>query len=295
MHLLLVVVAAWVALWYHGHYTLLAAITLAYAPSFLRPSHHLGDRKWPALVRAAFWTHVHRYLSLKVERLAELDPSKQYVFGLHPHGILVLSRAATYGPVWPTLFPGIDTRTLAATPLFQAPLVREICLWLGAVDARRAVAAKILAQGTSILLYPGGSREIFTTDGDSKETVLELSRRLGFIRLAVQSGASLVPVFTFGEKWAYSRVMAPRRVWRAALRYFKFPLIAFWGRWFTCTPRRVRLGMVVGRPIEVKQCSEPSVDELRVIMGVYAAAVRQLFEEHKAAYGYAEDETLVIL
>lgn len=37
----------------------------------------------------------------------ELDPSRQYILGWHPHGILLLSRFAIYGGLWAKLFPGI--------------------------------------------------------------------------------------------------------------------------------------------------------------------------------------------
>ena len=37
----------------------------------------------------------------------ELDPSRQYIFGWHPHGILLLSRFAIYGGLWQKVFPGI--------------------------------------------------------------------------------------------------------------------------------------------------------------------------------------------
>lgn len=43
----------------------------------------------------------------QIEREVELDPKKQYVFGWHPHGILLLSRFAIYGGLWDRLFPGI--------------------------------------------------------------------------------------------------------------------------------------------------------------------------------------------
>ena len=42
------------------------------------------------------------------------------------------------------------------------------------------------------LLSQGGSKEIFHTDRDSKETVLELSHRFGFVKLALKFGVPLV-------------------------------------------------------------------------------------------------------
>lgn len=48
------------------------------------------------------------------------------------------------------LFPGLDFRTLAATPAFYLPGSREITLWLGGVDASPSVANRVLAGGACV-------------------------------------------------------------------------------------------------------------------------------------------------
>jgi hypothetical protein len=68
------------------------------------------------------------YFPLHAIRMAPLDPQRQYIFGWHPHGILVLSRIFCYGGVWEHLFPGLDFRVLGATPMFFVPFCRDICL-----------------------------------------------------------------------------------------------------------------------------------------------------------------------
>lgn len=40
---------------------------------------------------------------------------------------------------------------------------------LHGVDASRSTAEKVFKSGTSILVYPGGIREMFTVDTDSKQ------------------------------------------------------------------------------------------------------------------------------
>ena len=79
----------------------------------------------------------------------------------------------------------------------------------------------------------GGSREIFSTDPNSHETKIYLQKRRGFVRLAMQHGSALVPVFVFGEKRCYRRLNVPALVRDLFLRVLKIPLIIFWGRWFT--------------------------------------------------------------
>ena len=64
---------------------------------------------------------------------------------------------------------------------------------MGAVDAGRATASRALNEGISVVVYPGGSREIFDTDPNSTETKIYLTKRRGFVRLAMRHGADLVP------------------------------------------------------------------------------------------------------
>jgi diacylglycerol O-acyltransferase 2, plant len=124
---------------------------------------------------------------------------------------------------------------------------------MGAVDAGRETASRVLDDDCSVAVYPGGSREIFSTDPNSSETKVYLSKRRGFVKLAIAHGAALVPVFVFGEKRCYRRlnVPAPLRDW--LLRTWKIPLIVFWGRWFTWYPYAARQTVVFGAPIDTKK------------------------------------------
>ena len=91
----------------------------------------------------------------------------------------------------------------------------------------------IPSEGLSVCVYPGGSREIFDTDPNVAHTTLYLTKRRGFVRLAMQHGADLVPVFIFGEKKCYRRLNIPTGIRDFFLKTLKIPIIVFWGRWFT--------------------------------------------------------------
>lgn len=60
---------------------------------------------------------------LNIIREKELDPSKAYIFGLHPHGIIVLSRMAWFGGLWAKTFPGVSVRRTTSEPCRDANLV----------------------------------------------------------------------------------------------------------------------------------------------------------------------------
>jgi hypothetical protein len=118
----------------------ISVIMLAvYIPTFINNDQFKKGRPWDGFRQSSLWRLTSRYIGIEVIRTKKLDPSKKYIFGFYPHGILILSRIAMYGGVWEKLFPGIETRVLGASPMFWLPGSREICLWMGAVSRTLAI------------------------------------------------------------------------------------------------------------------------------------------------------------
>lgn len=273
--------------------TLVLGAALAYARSFFDGSEKKTGRPWDGFRVSRLWRLLHSYFPLRAIRTTPLDASRQYIFGWHPHGILVLSRIFTYGGVWEHLFPNLDFRVLGATPMFFVPFCRDICLWMRAVDASRRTTEHNLKQGKHIIVYPGGSKEIFETDGSKKETVVYV--RTGFIRMALRYGCDLVPVFVYGEKHCYHRFHIPDGLRKFLLKHLRVPIILFWGRFFTWLPYRTPLTCVFGEPLRAdEKVEEPTDEQVTELHDRYCKALAALFEKHKAEAGYSNDEVLVI-
>ncbi|KAF4034193.1 Diacylglycerol acyltransferase domain-containing protein [Phytophthora infestans] len=182
--------------------------------------------------------------------------------------------------------------------MFYIPLGRDLCLWMGGVDASRSTGEKVLNEGNSIVVYPGGVPGIFKTNPNSKETQLVLRNRLGFVKLAVSHGADLVPTFVFGEKWLYNMRNPPKGVINFFRKTLGIPVLVFWGKfwWMPKAPENgKRFGLVYGRPITTKRNPKPTEEEIRVIHTQYVAEIERIFEQYKSDFGYGADETLVIV
>ncbi len=210
-----------------------------------------------------------------------------YVFGAHPHGIHCYAIAELANPHndFAKLFPnvsGLKLTGLTATVIFKIPVVRELFLYMGYVDASRSVASKALAAGQSIYVCVGGEEEsLLTTRG---KDIYVLKKRKGFIRLALSHGASLVPVLGIGTNDAYTTysVFSKTRMWLQ--KTFGIALPIFHGRWLTPLPHPVPIKVVVGEPIPTpkpdvpgEKPSEESVDEFH---SKYIEAVRKLHAQH---------------
>lgn len=138
-------------------------------------------------------------LGVELVKTANLDPSKTYVFGIHPHGILPFGSLSALicgdKSGFNRLFPGVRFRFLAASFCFYIPVYRDVLLGSGVIDAARYSAKNAIKRGFSLALVPGGATEALFSS--PRQDVLYLKKRKGFIKLAIETGCSLVPVFSF--------------------------------------------------------------------------------------------------
>ena len=141
-------------------------------------------------------------------------------------------------------------------------------------------------------LLIGGAAE--SLEAHPGRYTLVLKRRKGFIRVALETGASLVPVFCFGENDLYSALENPensllRKFQELFKRISMFGLPIFWGRGifnysFGYVPFRKPTYTVVGRPIEVKKTFSPSQEKIDALHAIYMDELKRLFDENKAKY-----------
>jgi hypothetical protein len=90
---------------------------------------------------------------------------------------------------------------------FLVPFFRDFLMAVGLVDANKSTIMGLLERGVSVLVMVGGAEESLYARPGAHDLVL--SRRRGFVRCALQAGAHLVPVYTFGENELYDQVPNP--------------------------------------------------------------------------------------
>lgn len=139
-------------------------------------------------------------------------------------------------------------------------------------------------------------REVFYTDPLGPDRIC-LSSRRGFVNLALTTGSSLIPVYVFGERHLYRRKLPSERLRLFLLRVLKFPVLLFYGRWFTLLPlpaKKEGVLVVVGKPILVDRVAEPTPAQIDALHAQYTQALRELFTRWRSHAGYAESEQLII-
>ncbi|EPY89494.1 2-acylglycerol O-acyltransferase 2 [Camelus ferus] len=144
-----------------------------------------------------------RLLSLQLVKTAELDPSQNYLAGFHPHGILAIGafiNLCTESTGFSSLFPGIRPHLMMLNLWFRAPFFRDYIMSGGLISSDKESGAHILSRkggGNLLGVIVGGAQEALNARPGSN--MLLLRNRKGFIRLALMHGASLVPIFSFGD------------------------------------------------------------------------------------------------
>ena len=245
-----------------------------------------------AVSKAAFhfWESALDYLQMTIEPWDEnaiLSPDKQYIFACHPHGIHCTPLALFHckGTPFDKRFPGIcenKTSGLAATIVFKIPGVREFFLSLPYIDASRNVAEAALKADRSLFVCTGsGEESILTKTG---EDVLVLSRRKGFVRLALAYGCDIVPIFGVGNSDLFTTYSwgLGAQMWLHKRFHISIPI--FHGRYLTPLPYRVPVRVLIGEPLKVpspkvrgERPDDVIVDEY---LKKYIEKVKDLHKQH---------------
>ncbi len=100
---------------------------------------------------------------------------------------------------------GVILRALADSNHFRIPVWRELVKErLGVVEASRANCKALMQRGDSIVVYPGGTREICRKKGE--KYILKWKDRKGFVRMALENGYDIIPVAALGAEEAFTIV-----------------------------------------------------------------------------------------
>jgi hypothetical protein len=140
------------------------------------------------------------------------------------------------------IFQGFSFRGAAASSALQMPFFKQLLCGIGCVDASRPSVTKQLKDNKIVGISTGGVAEVFETKNHN-ETII-LKERIGLIKLAITTGAPLVPCYLFGNTkllsiWTGGEL--GHSTFERISRKLGFALIFFWGRFGTYYVIEIRL------------------------------------------------------
>ncbi|XP_020519355.1 diacylglycerol O-acyltransferase 2D isoform X3 [Amborella trichopoda] len=148
--------------------------------------------------------------------------------------------------------------------------------------------------GCLSLLNITGLMPLSKTKGLASNAVAYLKKRQGFVRIAIETGRPLVPIFCFGQTNVYNWWKPKGDLYTRIARAIRFAPLLYWGMFGTHIPYRRPMHVIVGRPIELKRNPNPSKEEVAEVHALFVSKLEQLCQRHKAAAGHADIQLRVI-
>lgn len=181
---------------------------------------------------------------------------------------------------------------------FRIPFYGIYISWLGICDASKESCNYVLdkGNGNSILLVLGGAKESLDAH-PTNEYLLTLKNRKGFVKIGLANGASLVPIFSFGENDLYDQLANPpgsriRRLQIAIQKRLGYATPFFKGRGVFqyavgFLPNRHRVDTYVGAPIHLPKLERDKITPEIVdrYHTEYMEALKRLFDTYKGRHG----------
>nr|XP_015816427.2 2-acylglycerol O-acyltransferase 3b isoform X1 [Nothobranchius furzeri]XP_054586564.1 2-acylglycerol O-acyltransferase 3b isoform X1 [Nothobranchius furzeri] len=263
-----------------------------------------GGRRTTFVRKWKVWEHFKDYFPIKLVKTADLNPNKNYIFGSHPHGIMcagAFSCFSTERGGFAEAFPGIKSTLAILAGLFKLPLFREYLMSAGLCPVSKASLAHLLSKngkGNAVVIVVGGAAESLASSPGVNTVVMK--QRKGFVRMALEFGADLVPVYSFGENELFRQVIFSegslgRRLQDLFKMIMGFAPCLFFGEHLALVPYRSPVTTVVGSPISVPKCTTPTEEEVDHYHNLYMEALTKLFHQHKISCGLSEDHELQII
>lgn len=209
-----------------------------------------------------------------------------------PHGVF------PYGNILAMLvFPSVAGHHfwgLASNAPLRVPIFRQILQSIGVLDASRETARRALTTyPRTIGISTGGVAEVYETNADHECIVLR--ERVGLIKLAIRTGADLVPCYLFGNTKLLSCWIPGGRLFERWSRKIGFALLWPYGRFGLPIPHRIPVLGVTGPPIPTYhiQCEEPTPEQVRVVHEQLLVAMQELFDRYKGLYNWNDTELII--
>lgn len=195
------------------------------------------------------------------------------------------------------------------------PIMREMILNWGMCSASARALTTLLSQSNdpkhaanqdgytsnAPVLTVGGAQEALSAHPNRYQFVLK--NRKGYAKVALRTGATLVPAISFGENNVFEQVQyaagsTMRRIQDQIKRFTGVAPVQFNGRGylqynFGLIPRRHPITTVIGAPIAVAKTANPSDDDVDRLHAEFCAKLRELFDAHKGDYHENADKIVM--
>ncbi|KAF3840701.1 hypothetical protein F7725_006563, partial [Dissostichus mawsoni] len=217
------------------------------------------------------------------EHLRDFFPIKNYVVGIHPHGIMCVGAFTCFSTEscgFKELFPGLTSNLVTLAGVFRLPLFREYAMFTVSKKSLTHLLTN-RGKGNAVVIVIGGAAESLASAPGVN--ILVMRQRKGFfvtviLPLMIFHRADLVPVYAFGENELFKQVILSegslgRRLQELFKKIIGFAPCLFVGEHMGILPYRNPITTVVGSPISVPKHIEATEEEVDHFHKLYMEAL----------------------
>ena len=209
-------------------------------------------------------------------------PSSPCIYLFHPHGLFTISHYLHIG-THATDWEDTNSKGTALHLLWWLPFGKEILEARRFVPSHYADMKRVLDHQQSLSVTLGGVREMPMTC-DNK-MILNIGKKRGIFKMALETGAPLVPVIVYGENEIYqqSENWLLHRINQFLLRYNIYVPIPKWKScrsWLSLFQRPLEhpVRTYVGPSIAVTKKEIPTEEDIIALREQYFSELRGLYE-----------------
>ncbi|MBX7148785.1 acyltransferase family protein [bacterium] len=191
---------------------------------------------------------VEKYFRYTMVGFNNFPPKKGFMIVAN-HGFMPFDMALLIRQIY--LKTGRRVRMLMHSRTWRLPVLREVFLNMGAVDATPENAVRLLKRGEIVAVFPGGEREGLRSSAHKYKLLWE--GRTGFAKTAIAAGVPVVPCMSVGIDDIFYILDQPMKISKKLFhRYLPFPF--FVGLGGLPFPRKITTH--IGVPIQPPKSSK---------------------------------------
>jgi len=197
----------------------------------------------------------------------------------------------------------------AAEVVFELPIIGRLIKSFGHIPAKSKpiITAITGDQPDNVGLVLDGIPGMFN-GGNPNIQKVHLKERTTVVGLAMEAGATIVPLYGFGQASLWTVLQDPWGILEGLSIKLQTSIVPFVGRgWMPMGPptRDVPVTVVLGEPVHCPKLSRPAKgaatedqDKYQAVVEEYhgkmLASFKEAFDTHKAAYGVPKKEMVIV-
>lgn len=251
------------------------------------------QRMFPTKVEALL-THIRK--SFTVSYSTEITKEEPHIYLFHPHGLFTVSHYLHTGTRM-TDWKDTNSKGTALHVIWWLPFGKEIMEQHNFVPSNYVDMKHVLDSKKSLSVTLGGVREM-PMACDNK-IILNILKKRGIFKMALETGVSLVPVMVYGENEIYQQSdnWLLRRLNEFLLSYNLYLPIPKWKSYLTWwslfhKPLAHPVRTYVGAPISVTKKEIPTEEDIVALREKYFLELHKLYERTRPSH---YDEKLYIV